>query len=118
MGWYIFGVIALCIVLFLLKNAYTNRKPIYEQEKYEAYGKTFTRQGKRLGYEYFGKVKMPLWVFVMLVTVFLIPILNILAFLAAIVIIIIFACNNELFIHFSDKTILGRIGKFLNKDVF
>ena len=118
MGWYIFGVIALCIVLFLLKNAYTNRKPIYEQEKYEAYGKTFTREGKRLGYEYFGKVKMPLWLFALLVIAFLIPIVNIVLFLGGMIGMIICICTNNIFIHFSDKTILGRIGKFLNKDVF
>ena len=45
MGWYIFGVIALCIVLFLLKNAYVNRNEIYEQEEFERYGITYTRQG-------------------------------------------------------------------------
>lgn len=118
MGWYIFGVIALCIVLFLLKNAYTNRKSIYEQEKYEIYGKTYTREGKRLGYEYTNKVKMPLWAFALLVIVFLIPIVNLTFFLGGMVGILIYVANDDLFIYFSDKTILGRIGKFLNKDVF
>lgn len=118
MGWYIFGVIALCIVLLLLKNAYTNYKAIYEQEEYEGYGRTYTRQGKLLGYEYTDKVKMPLWLFALIVIAFLIPIVNIVLFIGGIIEILICVGNGNLFIHFSDKSILGRIGKFLNKDVF
>lgn len=118
MGWYIFGVIALCIVLFLLKNTYCDREAIYEREEYEMYGRTYTRSGKLLGYEYYNRVKMPLWVFAILVIVSLTPILNIALFFVGIFVMIIFICNNYLFIHFSDKTTCGRIGKFLNKDVF
>lgn len=111
MGWYIFGVIPLCIVLFLLKNAYTNRKPIYDKGFGEPYSKL-------LGYEYTDKVKMPLWVFTLLVIVFLIPIVNIIFFFGGMIGMLICVAHDELFIHFSDKSIWSRIGKFFNKDVF
>lgn len=118
MGWYIFGVIALFIVLFLLKNAYRDKTAIYEKEEYDAFGRTYTRKGKLLRYEYSNKVKMPLWLFALLVIAFLIPIVNIILFLGGIIGMIICICNDDIFIHFSDKTICGKIGKFLNKDVF
>ena len=118
MGWYIFGVIALCIVLLLLKNAYVNRNEIYEQEEYDAFGRTYTRKGKFLGYEYSNKVKMPFWLFALLVIAFLIPIVNIALFLGGMIGMLICVGNNNLFIHFSDKSIWSRIGKFLNKNVF
>lgn len=118
MGWYIFGVIALCIVLLLLKNAYTNYKEIYEQEEFERYGRIYTRNGKLLGYEYTDKLKMPLWLFALLVIAFLIPIVNIILFFGGMIGVLICIGNGDLFIHFSDKSIWSRIGKFLNKDVF
>lgn len=118
MGWYIFGVIALCIVLLLWKNAYANRNAIYEKEEYEMYGRIYTRYGELLGYEYTDKFKMPFWLFALLVIAFLIPIVNIILFIGGMIGMLICVGNGYLFIHFSDKSILGRIGKFLNKDVF
>lgn len=61
---------------------------------------------------------MPLWAFALLVIVFLIPIVNLIFFLGGMVGILLCVAYDDLFIHFSDKSILGRIGKFLNKDVF
>lgn len=118
MGWYIFGIIALCIVLFLLKNAYRDRTAIHEEEEYDAFGRTYTRKGKLLGYEYSNKVKMPLWLFVIIIIVGLIPILNIILFLGGLIGIGILRSSGDIFIHFNDKSICGRIVKFLNKDVF
>lgn len=118
MGWYIFGVIALCIVLFLLKNAYRDRTAIHKQEEYDAFGKTYTRRGKLLGYEYSNKVKMPLWLFAILVIPYLIPGLNIIIFFVEIFIIIYGVYNDVIFIHLSENTLMDKIVKFLNKDVF
>lgn len=106
---YIIGAILFFIVLLLWKNSYYKRKPIY-------------KEGKLLGYEYYDKIESPVWLFLLFIVVFLVPIANI---ISPIYIIIRMLCNDDSYIHFNESSLWGkvgrffkRIGKFLNKDVF
>lgn len=119
---YIIGAILFFIVLLLWKNSYYKRKPIYEIEEYERWGEKRTREGKLLGYEYYDKIESPLWLLLLFIVAFLVPIANI---IWPIYIIIRMLCNDDSYIHFNENSFWGkvgrffkRIGKFLNKDVF
>ena len=121
---YIIGAILFFIMLLLWKNSYYKRKPIYEIEEYERWGEKRIREGKLLGYEYYDKRKSPLWLFLLFIVAFLIPIVNI---IVPIFIIIRMLFENDIlyYIHFNESSLWGkvgmffkRIGKFLNKDVF
>ncbi len=105
MGWLIFGVIALCIVLFLLKNAYFTRTKKWNN-------------GIFLVFEYSDKFEMPLWLFFIIIIISFIPILNIFGFFAAMFLIIGHIACDELFIHFENTTIWHKIGEFFNKKIF
>lgn len=121
---YIIGAILFFIVLLLWKNSYYKRKPIYEIEEYERWGEKRTREGKLLGYEYYDKIESPLWVFLLLIVAFLVPIVNIIV-PTYIIIRMVCNCGENSYIHFNESSLWGKvgrffkkIGKFLNKDVF
>ena len=117
MGWYIFGIISLGMILFLLKNAYWHRKSVYEEREYTRGGRTYTKD-VMVGYEYYDKIKMPLWFFIVSLGVFLTPILNIIITIIWVISLILLWARDEIFIHFNEQTIMGKIGKFFNKDIF
>ena len=121
---YIIGAILFFIVLLIWKNSYYKRTPIYEIEEYERYGEKYTREGKLLGYEYYDKIESPLWLFLLFIVAFLIPIANIIV-PTYIIIRMVCNCGVDSYIHFNESSLWGkvgrffkRIGKFLNKDVF
>lgn len=109
MGWIIFGVIALCITLFLWKNSYTdrirNRDNLPPHEYYYHYDES-------------DKFKMPIWLLAIFIVGFLTPILNILFAIGVVVLFLVGRLNDLTYIHFSDNHIFGKIGKWLNKDLF
>lgn len=105
MGWLIIGgVIALILVLFILKNTYCTRKVKWEHNIKH--------------FEYSDKLKMPLWVLILMIIVSIIPGLNIMAFIGFIIFGIGFILNEIVYIHFDEKSICGKISKFLNKNIF
>ena len=121
---YIIGAILFFVVLLIWKNSYYKRTPIYEIEEYERYGEKYTRKGKLLGYEYYDKIESPLWLFLLFIVAFLIPIANIIV-PTYIIIRMVCNCGVDSYIHFNESSLWGkvgrffkRIGKFLNKDVF
>ena len=117
MGWYIFGIISLGMMLFLLKNAYWHRRSVYEKREYTRGDRTYTKEVE-VGYEYYDKIQMPLWFFIVLLGAFLTPILNVIITIIWVGSLILCWAKDEIFIHFSEKTIMGKIGKFFNKDIF
>lgn len=105
MGWFIFGgVIALILVLFFLKNTYCTRKAYWEHNIRH--------------FEYSDKLEMPLWALILMVIVSIIPVLNILAFIGFIIFGSLSISTNDVYIHFNEKSICGKISKFLNKKIF
>lgn len=122
---YIIGAILFFIVLLLWKNSYYKRKPIHEiEEEYERHGHKYIKEGKFLRYEYYDKIESPLWLFLLLIVAFLIPILNI-VIPTYIIIRMVCDCGEGSYIHFNESSLWGKvwrffreIGKFLNKDVF
>ena len=119
---YIIGAILLFILLLLWKNSYENRTPIYEKVEYtNPFGRIYTKD-KKIGYEYYDRIEMPLWLLLLLIIVFLIPIANITALIFLIIRLLI---DNDTYIHFNERSLWSKIGvffekigKFLNKDVF
>lgn len=105
MFWIIFGVIALSVLLLVWKNTYRKREYIDYYNSNE--------------FKYFNRLKLPLWLLLIFIAVFLTPILNVGATIAAIVIFSI-NYNDDWYIHFDIKknSILSRIIRFFNKDIF
>ena len=101
MTWVIIGIIMLCVVLFFYNNLYGTWKYTYSRSKKE----------------YSDKLEMPLWLLVLLILGFLIPILNIGLF---IFLVVIFLCgiNDVFYLHFKEKSFMSKLIKFFNKKVF
>ena len=125
MSIYIISAILFFIVSLLWKNSYYNRKPIYEIKEYESGGYKYTREGKLIGYEYYNRNRMPLWLFLLLIIAFLIPIINVIVPLIILIAFLRYSCEGDVYIHFNEKSlwnkvgrVFKRIGKFLNKDIF
>ena len=117
MGWYIFGITSLIVILFLWKNAYWQKTPTFKDIEYTQNGRIYTKE-EMVGYEYYDKIKMPLWLFILFLIAFLIPIVNLLIILGLIIFISVGIINDDIYIHFNENTTIGKIGKFLSKDIF
>jgi len=61
---------------------------------------------------------MPLWVLILMIIVSIIPGINIMAFIGFIIRGIAGITSEEVYIHFNEKSICGKISKFLNKNIF
>lgn len=101
----IFGVIALSVLLLVWKNTYRKREYVDYYNSNE--------------FKYFHRLKLPLWLLLIFIVVFLTPILNVVATISAIVTFSI-KSNDGWYIHFNIKknSILSRIILFFNKDIF
>lgn len=105
MLWIIFGVIALSVLLLVWKNTYRKRGFVDYYNSNE--------------FVYSNRLRLPLWLLLIFIAVFLTPILNVVATIVAIVIFSI-KSNDGWYIHFDIKknSILSRIIRFFNKDIF
>lgn len=117
MGWIIFGVIAFCITLFLWKNSYQDYDWTERDEEYTQWGRIYTRKvrDKKV---YKDKFRMPLWLLIIGIIGYLTPFVNIVLFLAFIIIMIVLWSNCDAYIHFQENSLIGKICSFLNKDAF
>lgn len=102
MSWIIIGIIMLCVVLFFYNN-------LYETCKYSNFC------SKK---EYSDKLEMPLWLLVLLILGFLIPILNIGLFLFLVFIFVNGIVDNDIYLHFKEKSFISKLINFFNKKVF
>lgn len=117
MGWIIFGVIALCITLFLWKNSYGDYDWAERDEKYTQYSHIYT--GKvRDKKVYKDKFRMPLWLLIVGIIGYLTPIVNIILFFAFMVVMIVMWSNGDVYLHFQETSLMSKICSFFNKDVF
>lgn len=117
MGWIIFGVIALCITLFLWKNSYRDYDWVERVEEYTLYGHTYTRK-VRDKKEYANKLKMPLWFLILLIIGYILPLFNVLVFTVIMGVMSYLYCEGDIYLHFNENSIISKIIKFFNKDVF
>ena len=117
MGWIIFGVIALCITLFILKNSYFDYDWAEKDEEYTQFGHTYTRKvrDKKV---YKDKFRMPLWLLIIGIIGYLIPIVNIILFLAFMVSMIVMWVNGDAYLHFQESSLMSKICSFFNRNVF
>lgn len=102
MGWVVIGLIMLCVVLFFYNNLYKNYKISFKNPKEE----------------YSDKLEMPLWLLVLLILGFLIPILNICLFMVLCFKFVLGLLNYDLYLHFKEKSFMSKLIKFFNKKVF
>lgn len=117
MGWIIFGVIALCITLFLLKNSYWDYDWTERDEEYTLYGHTYTKK-VRDKKEYKDKFKMPLWYLLLLIVAFTTPIINVIIFSFIMIMLIIGYYAGDLHLHFQENSLMSKICSFFNRNVF
>lgn len=105
MFWIIFGVIAFSVLLLVWKNTYRNREYVDYFHSEEL--------------TYSNRLRLPLWLLLIFIAVFFTPILNVFATIVAIVIFSI-KFNDDWYIHFNIRknSILSRIVRFLNRDIF
>ena len=102
MTWFIIGLIMLCVVLFFYNNLYKSYIISFNSSKEE----------------YSDKLEMPLWLLVLLILGFLIPLLNILLFIALLFKFVLGILNDDLYLHFKEKSFMSKLIKFFNKKVF
>ena len=102
MVWVVIGLIMLCVVLFFYNNLYKNCKISF----------------KNSNEEYSDKLEMPLWLLVLLILGFLIPILNICLFVFLCIKFVLGILNYDLYLHFKEKSFMSKLIKFFNKKVF
>ena len=102
MNWVIIGIIMLCVVLFFYNNLY------------ETYNVSFKNSKE----EYSDKLEMPLWLLVLLILGFLIPILNICLFIFLVFKFVLGMLNYDLYLHFKEKSFMSKLINFFNKKVF
>lgn len=117
MGWIIFGVIAFCITLFLWKNSYRDYDLVERDEDYSLYGYRFSRKlrGKKV---YKDKFRMPLWLLILLIIGYILPLFNVLVFTVIMGVMSYLYCEGDIYLHFNENTIISKVIKFFNKDVF
>lgn len=117
MGWIIFGVIALCITLFFWKNSYHHYEWVDREEEYEIVGRKFTRfvRDKKV---YTDKLKMPLWFLILIIIGYMLPLFNVLVFAVIVGVMSYLYCEGDIYLHFNENSIMSKIIKFFNKDVF
>lgn len=102
MSLVIIGIIMLLVVLFFYNNLYGT------------WNYTCSRSKK----EYSDKLEMPLWLLVLLILGFLIPILNIGLFLFLVFIFVNGIIDNDIYLHFKEKSFMSKLINFFNKKVF
>lgn len=102
MNWVIIGIIMLCVVLFFYNNLYETCNVSFKNSKEE----------------YSDKLEMPLWLLVLLILGFLIPILNICLFIFLVFKFVLGILNYDIYLHFKEKSFMGKLIKFFNKKVF
>ena len=102
MGWFVTGLIMLCVVLFFYNNLYKSYNISFKSSKEE----------------YSDKLEMPLWLLVLLILGFLIPILNICLFMVLCIKFVFGILNYDLHLHFKEKSFMSKLIKFFNKKVF
>lgn len=102
MSLIIIGIIMLCVVLFFYNN-------LYETCEYRNFSSKI---------EYSDKLEMPLWLLVLLILAFLIPILNICLFIFLVIKFVVNIVDNDLYLHFKEKSFMNKLIKFFNKKIF
>ena len=117
MGWIIFGVIALCITLFLWKNSYRDYDWTERVEEYNQWGHIYTRKvrDKKV---YKDKFRMPLWLLIVGIIGYLTPIANIILFWVFMVSMIAMWVNGDAYLHFQKNSLMDKICSFFNRNVF
>lgn len=111
MGWIIYGVIALCITLYIWRHTYSSRETIYKNVNHYPYR-------VKTGYEYSDRVPLPIWLLIITIIGFLTPFLNAVMTIAVFIFYIVNWACDDLYVHFDDKHIFSKIKKWLNKDLF
>lgn len=70
------------------------------------------------GYEYSGRVPLPIWLLIITIIGFLTPFLNAVMTIAVFIFYIVNWACGDLYVHFDDNHIFSKITKWLNKDLF
>lgn len=117
MGLIIFGVIALCITLFLWKNSYRDYDWTERDEECTQWGHIYTRKvrDKKV---YKDKFRMPLWLLIVGIIGYLTPIVNIILFFAFIATMFAMWVNGDAYLHFQKNSLMDKICSFFNRNVF
>lgn len=112
MIWFlIFGVVALCIVLWVWKHSYF-------QCRYEILYNPYRRVQV---WDDEDRWKMPLWLLMLVILVFMIPMLNVVIFVCFVIGYSVAAYGGDyanVHLHLNENHIISRICKWFNRDMF
>lgn len=99
---YCCATVLFIITVIMRCNSYLYRIYSYDEDKFQ----------------YDSKLEFPLWILLVHIISLLIPIFNIIYFIFNIIYLVIKLYEEDIYIHFKENTILGKISKILNKNIF
>ena len=114
MGWIVFGIVAFVVTLWVWRHTYTDREKVYENNENRRY------PGCKFHYEYKDedKVRLPRWMFLIMVVSYSIPFLNAGFFLGFFIYYSHLLYVEDYYFHIKGNKFTKAVHEFFTKDVY